>query len=319
MTAPALRLVLLLPVVLVVAGFGAAQQTSSDSPESSDGSASSVSPDAPAAALLAADSALGAAAASRDVAAALAAMLADDAVMPDPARAGFAEGRDAVVAAVLRDTLHQRGRIAWEPVRAGVSGDGRHGVTIGLLRLSTAQGETRHFKYLAYWVRGDAGWQARVWRRVPAATPSPGGQTGRAEPWLPQVAPVTLAGDALAHAQHELAGMEQRFSDAAGRQGIGPAFLAFGAADAWHLGSPAEAGFTRGNAAIADAVQGQAPPGTSPVTWSADRALVAGSGDLGVTFGFIVPVAARSDGSRPRFPFFTVWRREAGGWKYIAE
>jgi hypothetical protein len=55
------------------------------------------------------------------------------------------------------------------------------------------------------------------------------------------------------------------------------------------------------------------------VTWSADRALVATSGDLGVTLGYIVPVTARPDGSRPRFPFFTIWRREASGWKYIAE
>lgn len=291
----------------------------------------------PASALFTADSTLGAAAHARSAHDALAAMLAADAVMPDPARSGFAEGRAAVLEAVLRDTLFRDGRLSWQPVRAGISADGRHGLTIGVMQLTTARGQTRRFKYLAYWVRGAEGWQARVWRRVPvtasvttpvttpaatpAAAPAAEGSvaTGASAPWLPRSTALALEGESLQRAQAELAGMEQRFSDSASEVGIGPAFLAFGADDAWHVGSPTDAGFTRGNAAIARAVQGDAPAGTSPVTWSADRALVAASGDLGVTLGYIVPVTARPDGSRPRFPFFTIWRREASGWKYIAE
>lgn len=278
-----------------------------------------------AAALFTADSALGAAASARGVRDALTAMLAADVVMPDPARGSFAEGRAAVLEAALRDTLFRDGRITWQPVRAGISGDGRHGLTIGVMQLTTASGQSRRFKYLAYWVRGAEGWQARVWRRVPvsapAAAPAAEGSaaTDACAPWLPRIAALALADESLQRAQAELAGMERRFSDSAAESGIGPAFLAFGADDAWHVGSPADAGFTRGNAAIARAVQGDAPAGTSPLTWSADRALVAVSGDLGVTLGYIVPVTARPDGSRPRFPFFTIWRREASGWKYIAE
>ena len=46
-------------------------------------------------------------------------------------------------------------------------------------------------------------------------------------------------------------------------------------------------------------------------------ALVASSGDLGVTVGYI----RTKDGSRPPVPFFTVWRRDspASPWRYIAE
>jgi hypothetical protein len=57
----------------------------------------------------------------------------------------------------------------------------------------------------------------------------------------------------------------------------------------------------------------------SPLSWAPDHVVVASSGDLGVTIGFI-------DQNDPtamprRFPFFTVWRRESpsGRWLYVAE
>jgi hypothetical protein len=62
------------------------------------------------------------------------------------------------------------------------------------------------------------------------------------------------------------------------------------------------------------------PATVSPVSWSADRAIVASSGDLGVTFGFIRPKAAAAEGARGT-PFFTIWRRADAKdrWRYIAE
>jgi hypothetical protein len=56
------------------------------------------------------------------------------------------------------------------------------------------------------------------------------------------------------------------------------------------------------------------------VSWSADRAIVASSGDLGVTFGFIRPNAGRPEGAGAT-PFFTIWRRADVNdrWRYIAE
>ncbi len=289
-----------------------------------------------AAELLDADRRLGREASTRDFGDAFAALLAEDAIMPAPALGGFAEGREAILGLLLRDTLNLTSRVEWTPARAGVSADGTQGLTIGTMRVTRADGRRADYKYLAYWIRRDGRWQVRVWRRVPRAAERTDASTAAGNPaasaqqegegssvvapWLPRVAAQTFR-DAAAHAQaqRELQGMEQIFSDSAARIGIGPAFAALGADDAWHLGAPTEAGFNRGNAVIAQAVQGNAPAGTSPVTWSAERAILAPSGDLGVTLGYIVPNAPAPDGSRRPFPFFTIWRRDASGWKFIAE
>jgi hypothetical protein len=46
--------------------------------------------------------------------------------------------------------------------------------------------------------------------------------------------------------------------------------------------------------------------------------LVAASGDLGITFGYI---RSTTDKDQPPAPFFTIWRRAstAEPWRYIAE
>ena len=59
----------------------------------------------------------------------------------------------------------------------------------------------------------------------------------------------------------------------------------------------------------------------SPVAWAADAgAVVASSGDLGVTFGFIRQNTPQP-GQPEAIPFITVWRRPdpKGPWRYIAE
>ena len=113
---------------------------------------------------------------------------------------------------------------------------------------------------------------------------------------------------------------EQEFSDTAQRIGIGEAFAKFGSDDAVHLGGPNDIGFVIGAAAIGRSVGAGSPPGKSPVSWNADRALVSPRGDLGITFGMI-----RSNdpakSSEPGVPFFTIWRRAdpSAPWRYIAE
>ena len=57
-----------------------------------------------------------------------------------------------------------------------------------------------------------------------------------------------------------------------------------------NLGGAAAAGFVLGNDAIAQLVQGDAPITEGRVNGSAESALAASSGDLGVTFGFISPM-----------------------------
>jgi hypothetical protein len=61
-------------------------------------------------------------------------------------------------------------------------------------------------------------------------------------------------------------------------------------------------------------------PGVSPVSWAPERVIVASSGDLGVTIGWITRNSPEQN-RPPRNPFFTIWRRAnaSAPWRYIAE
>jgi hypothetical protein len=127
---------------------------------------------------------------------------------------------------------------------------------------------------------------------------------------------------ATANHQASLIAAERAFSDRAQVIGLGAAFVENGRADAVNMGGRTAASFVVGAEAIGQSVGAGAPQPTSPVSWSADRAIVASSGDLGVTFGVIRPNAPPENASGPTgFPFFTIWRRAGPGdrWRYIAE
>src|SRR2546430_905300 len=124
----------------------------------------------------------------------------------------------------------------------------------------------------------------------------------------------------LAAAKASLDQAERAFSSEAQRIGLGPAFARFGSADAINLGRPDDAAIVTGAANIARMVGQGLPEGTSPVSWAPERVIVASSGDLGVTIGWIVPNQPTPD--RPaKSPFFTIWRRPSptAPWLYIAE
>jgi hypothetical protein len=58
------------------------------------------------------------------------------------------------------------------------------------------------------------------------------------------------------------------------------------------------------------------------VAWAPDEgSIVASSGDLGVTFGFIRQNTPPPAGQPSAIPFITIWRRAstADPWRYIAE
>jgi hypothetical protein len=86
------------------------------------------------------------------------------------------------------------------------------------------------------------------------------------------------------------------------------------------MGGPDHPGFVIGPAAIGASVGRGEPRGPSKLTWAPEHVLVASSGDLGATVGYINTPA---DGSRPagRIPFFTIWRRNTvrDAWRYVAE
>jgi hypothetical protein len=83
-------------------------------------------------------------------------------------------------------------------------------------------------------------------------------------------------------------------------------------------GGPQSADFLFGPQAIGAGV-GAGETGPSTLTWGPnDTVLVASSGDLGVTVGHILPPAEAGQSQR-RIPFFTVWTKVNGFWKFVAE
>jgi hypothetical protein len=116
----------------------------------------------------------------------------------------------------------------------------------------------------------------------------------------------------------ELRAAEAEFSALANRIGVGAAFAARGTPVSLNVGAPNEGRFTRGADAIAALVARPQPlDAPSTITWGADTAIVASSGDLGITFGVIRPKSGQP--GAPGSSFFTIWRKVNGAWRYVAE
>ena len=265
--------------------------------------------------LAATDRAFSASGAKANVADSIASMMAPDAVMPAPNR-DFAVGKDAIVAAIKANPANASATAEWAPVRVGVSADGTHGFTYGFMTMHDAGKPDRRAKYLSYWVKRPEGWRVALYKR--AGSPVGNVSTAMRSPALPaQLASPSSAG--LQAKAAALQAVEKSFSDRAQKIGLGPAFVEFGSADAMNMGGSAD--FTFGNDKIGEDIRAGSEGATgSPLYWSADRgALVASSGDLGVTWGFIRQHGARE--GEPGIPFFTVWRKASpdAPWRYVAE
>ncbi|WP_386070986.1 YybH family protein [Tahibacter sp. UC22_41] len=270
-------------------------------------------------ALLAADRDFARASAATDPISGLSAMFADDVVMPVRGNR-FARGLDEVRDYLRSTPDYPKSRIDWTPQRGGISADGQHGFTFGYMTLHKPDATTQPLKYLSYWVRRDGKWRVVAYKRNASreapATIAP----------LPPALPATFgaaAADATRTQEHarSLDQAERAFSDESQHIGIGPAFAKYGSSDAINLGGPDDALVIVGADKIAASVGAGSAPGTSPVTWAPDEVIVAGSGDLGITIGFLQPNAPAADGSRKPIPFFTIWRRPdtKAAWRYVAE
>lgn len=264
--------------------------------------------------LIAVDRAYAASASNANLTDTLLGMFRDDVTMNWPK--GFARGREEAKAALQSNAANADTRLSWTPLRAGVSADGLHGFTLGVMSMTMPDKTLRPAKYMAYWIKDASGWKVAAYKRAPA-----GAGAAPTEVWAPSlpsrlVAPVTDPAVIEAH-RASLVAAEKAFSDDAQVIGVGPAFVKWGRDDATNFGDPGKPGFTVGAAAIGGNLGGQAQPEPTTIEWSAERALVSSSGDLGITFGYI----RAKDGSRPPFPFFTIWRRDSptSPWRYIAE
>lgn len=268
--------------------------------------------------LLAADRAFGVAGAKTTVVPALTAMFAPNVIMQAPG--GMRRGVAAATDALTANPANATATLAWAPLRGGISGDGLHGFTYGYMTLTPATGAAVPLKYLAYWVKRDGKWLVAGYKR----RPRPAGEVMTTA--LPPAVPAQLmapSADAAAMDAHRvsLIAAEQAFSDEAQRIGLGAAFTKHGWPDAMNMGGPNDAGFVLGNELIGRNIGEGSPTNSSPVYWSADEAIVAASGDLGVTFGLIRSHTQPNNTAAPPppQPFFTIWRKVNGVWKYIAE
>lgn len=267
-------------------------------------------------ALLAADRAYSTASAKVDIISGLTPMFSAKVIMPVPGAAPrFAEGIDQVVAALKANPANTGARLEWTPIRGGISADAQHGFTFGYMTIHRADGTDAPAKYLSYWIRENGKWKVAAYKRAGR----PAGEVSMA-PMAPSVPAklVTPSSDPATAAafSKSLADAEQTFSDRASVIGLGPAFLEFGRADAMNIGR--EAAFTFGNEAISKSVD-PGNTGPSQLAWKSDQAvMVASSGDLGVSIGWI---HQKADPKAPGFPFFTIWRRDSptAPWRYIAE
>ncbi len=270
--------------------------------------------------LLAADRAFSGASAGTNLTAGLSAMFAPDVTMSIPP-GKFAEGAAAATEALNGNPANAQARITWTPIRGGVSADGQHGFTFGYTSISAPNGTVTPGKYLAYWVKGPAGWRVAVYRR----RARPPGEVNLA--LMPGVAPrrvIAASSDpaAMARFRESIDSVERAFSRDAQVIGLGPAFARYGRADAVNLGGQNDTSIVVGAARIALAVTGGDTSRTSPVTWAPDKVIVASSGDLGVTIGYLrLNAQPAGGGASPGIPFFTIWYRErlTDPWRYIAE
>jgi ketosteroid isomerase-like protein len=268
--------------------------------------------------LLAADRAFAAASAKTDLVTGLSAMFADDLVIPMPP-GRFVEGKTAVVDALRTNADNLTARTEWTPAGGGVSADGQHGFTFGYMTIHRADGTDLPLKYLAYWVKSRDGWRVAVYKRARAnAAPA---SVAMVRPALPQkIVDRTEDAATIERARKSLDEAEHAFSNEAQQVGLGRAFVQFGTADSINLGRPDDVTVVTGSDNIGRMVGESYAPGVSPVSWAPERVIVASSGDLGVTIGWITPNSP--DANRPpRNPFFTIWRRANGNapWRYIAE
>ena len=251
--------------------------------------------------------------------AALDAMFADGVIAPWQ-RGEIVKGKAAVIRALLQSP-DSVARLSWAPIRGGVSADGLHGFTFGYLAAEYPDGRLAHSKYMAYWVREPRGWRVAAWkRRAISAAPL------ASEPQPPSLPPrrlkVTTNSDVIARYYRSLVNAEAGFASLAQRVGLWRAFADMGSDDAVNMGGPDDPQFVVGAANIARTVVALNGDQPATITWSADTALVASSGDLGITFGVIRLKVQQDPGApSPGTAFFTIWRRASPSapWRYIAE
>ena len=265
--------------------------------------------------LLAADRQFAAASGQATGLEAMTAMFAEDAVMMGRPVPGFGKGRKDIAERLVKAIGTGSGKTSWAPVRGGISGDGQHGFTFGYMKTEETGQEPKLAKYLSYWTRRDDGWRVQLFKYLPReAGPVPAEVMPPAVP--NRMVPMSTDPAAIADYRDSLDRTERAFSYDARTIGLDRGFAKYGSTDAVNGNTGRE--FT----VSATAIGAAHPSGPSDLSWAPDEGvLVASSGDLGVTWGYLRPKPPIAPGRLSQIPFFTIWRRisPADPWLYVAE
>jgi len=258
-----------------------------------------------------ADSVL-AANAEHGLASALAAGMADDAVLLYPG-SPMVRGREA--ATHLLDSIPDAPteHATWRPMRAEVSADGTRGYTYG--RGVTARGladSASGMHYIAWWRRDGGRWVLAAWlfQRTRATPPD----TLAAWPCHDIAPDAARAERAAASGDQRAAVLAADVAFAARADSAGPAtaFAEYAADDGVSLGArPIPA---CGKAQIGEQFAGGAP---GDLRWAPSTADAAASGDLGYTVG---SATVRGQAGTFHSKYITVWKRQRdGSWRFVAD
>lgn len=259
--------------------------------------------------LLRTDSLAGSTAADTGMVDAIVRTMAPDVVLAS--RAGISRGRESAHAALSSNPANQSSRITWAPIAGAPSGDGEQGFTYGHMTITRGDGTRHPAKYVAYWRRVGNRW---LIQGLKIAGQESGGAAVRGPP-LELPLPASAVPD-LREIEEELRRTEAAFSDSA-QHGFAQAFRHFAAPDAAHAGTPSDTAFRFGPEEIAAGMPTE-PDSTSFTTWGSEGVIVASSGDLGMSFGYITSITGADT---TRGPFLSIWRRRTlrEPFRYIVE
>lgn len=137
------------------------------------------------------------------------------------------------------------------------------------------------------------------------------------------LAALLVSGTALAGPKEDLIATDEAFSALSVAKGSNAAFLAYLADDGRLFGTGNEAPIY-GRAAAVERFKssGNGDPRLNVLSWVPDNAEVSADGTFGYTDGHWLFVGAPDkQGVRPRLTgrYETVWRKEADGWKVVAD
>jgi hypothetical protein len=195
--------------------------------------------------LAAADRQFSADGAGDNIADAIGAMLAPNAI--SATQGVFAHGKDDIVARLRANPANANATAEWAPVRVGIAADGMQGFTYGFMTIHIPGQPDARAKYMSYWVKRPEGWRVFGYKRAgsPAGTVS---TAVRAPALPPRMIPDRPSVELRNKYKTSLGDRESAFSDRAQAVGLRDAFIEFGSADAANFGGGSD--YVYGNTTI---------------------------------------------------------------------